>query len=329
MSLEEAIAAADAFLAENIHADSIAQPHVVATTVGAFVRRWQAAAPSQRFAVVTSGGTVAPLERQHIRHVTNCATGLRGSVSAEVLLRKGFKVIFLHKTGSILPFARHFQDGKFLSEVTPGQDDTVVLPRRLYTACVEQAQYADSIVYVPFHTVAEYMVALKGTLEACRDAMGKEGVKRVLVYLVAAVADFYVPYSLLPAEKIESRPDDPEMTIYMHKVPKALARGLVGQVWGPGAFVVTFKLETDASRVTEKVLRHINYFSNIKVVVANLLQTCRVAVTLYDVRKPDQPMEFRLPDAQQQMDGATDVTLEGMFLEKVVALHAEYIDGSW
>jgi hypothetical protein len=103
-------------------------------------------------------------------------------------------------------------------------------------------------------------------------------------------------------------------------VPKALARGLVGRKWGPGAFVVTFKLETDETKVTEKVVRHINAFSNIKMVAANLLQSYRQEVRLYDVRCPMAPVAVQRP-----VTGRCE--LEEPLVKQVVAGHDQYLSG--
>jgi len=75
--------------------------------VRAFVSR-VAAAPGARAALVTSGGTTVPLERNTVRFLDNFSGGLRGAASAEQLLRRGYSVLLLRRTGSVAPFARHF-----------------------------------------------------------------------------------------------------------------------------------------------------------------------------------------------------------------------------
>jgi phosphopantothenate---cysteine ligase (ATP) len=46
---------------------------------------------------VTSGGTSVPLEINTVRSIENFSTGLRGALSAEEFLKKGYFVIFLHR----------------------------------------------------------------------------------------------------------------------------------------------------------------------------------------------------------------------------------------
>lgn len=332
MDEEDALRAANeatiAFIRENTHEGSVTQELAVRNSVTSCIQAWLEEEPDAKFAVVTSGGTVVPLERAEIRHITNLSTGQRGATSAEHFLRSGYKVIFLHKTGSLMPFARHFQNGEFLQEAQlgPGGQTLELFGSNAskFLRAVEEHNlyYAQkgAILHVPFHTVADYQLAMKTTLESARDVLGPDRIKRLLVYLVAAVADFYVPYAQLPAHKIDSRPDLDSMTIYLNKVPKALARGLVGRVWAPGAFVVTFKLETDSTRVDEKVVKHINAFSNIRMVAANLLQTCRQRIALYDVRDPANPTVLEKP---------ADRELEEGLVARVIAGHHEFVEGKW
>lgn len=53
---------------------------------------------------VSAGGTSVPLEKNTVRSVENFSTGLRGALSAEEFLKKGYYVIFLHRDNSIMPF---------------------------------------------------------------------------------------------------------------------------------------------------------------------------------------------------------------------------------
>lgn len=73
---------------------------------------------------VTSGGTKVPLEVNMVRFLDNFSQGERGAFSAEAFLCKGYRVIFLHRSGSVFPFTRSFRksisphiDGKFLSSI--------------------------------------------------------------------------------------------------------------------------------------------------------------------------------------------------------------------
>lgn len=335
--LDEADMAVASFIAENIHSGSVTQEVPTERSVREFVEyhRRNSDGPI-RFALATGGGTVAPLERQEIRHITNLSTGKRGATSCEWLLREGYCVVYFHKTGSLLPFSRHFQDGSFMDSTTIVEEaDGTKLCRlsstfntgnsgyTLTDAVTEYQKYCvheKRCLHVPFHTVADYQLGMRTILETFRKTLPAGEMKHLLVYLVAAVADFYIPFSLLPKEKIDSKPSEDSMTVYLHKVPKALARGLVARRWGDGAFVTTFKLETDETRVNEKVMKHINAFANIRVVVANLLQTCRTDIDVYDTRDPANPLHIKKSDG---------VEIEEPLVKRVVAKHQEFREDRW
>jgi phosphopantothenate---cysteine ligase (ATP) len=56
--------------------------------------------------LVTSGGTAVDLEKHTVRSVENFSTGLRGAVSVEEFLRRGYAVVHLWRDGSASPYAR-------------------------------------------------------------------------------------------------------------------------------------------------------------------------------------------------------------------------------
>ena len=56
--------------------------------------------------VVTSGGTAVDLEVNAVRCLDNFSTGLRGAVSVEEFLKRGYAVIHLWREGSASPYAR-------------------------------------------------------------------------------------------------------------------------------------------------------------------------------------------------------------------------------
>mmetsp|Transcript_780 Transcript_780/g.1539 ORF Transcript_780/g.1539 Transcript_780/m.1539 type:complete len:564 (+) Transcript_780:211-1902(+) len=61
-------------------------------------------------ALVTSGGTAADLEINAVRFLDNFSTGLRGAVSVEEFLKRGYAVIHLQREGSSSPFGRLVAD---------------------------------------------------------------------------------------------------------------------------------------------------------------------------------------------------------------------------
>jgi hypothetical protein len=91
---------------------------------------------------------------------------------------------------------------------------------------------------------------------------------RVMFYLAAAVSDFYVPWPELPEHKIQSGGGG--LNLQLQQVPKCL--GLLRNNWAPGAFYVSFKLETDEQLLLEKSKASINNYG-VHCVVANELHT--------------------------------------------------------
>jgi phosphopantothenate-cysteine ligase len=57
-------------------------------------------------AIVSSGGTAVDLERNAVRCLENFSTGLRGAVSVEEFLQRGYAVIHLWRDGSASPYSR-------------------------------------------------------------------------------------------------------------------------------------------------------------------------------------------------------------------------------
>lgn len=62
--------------------------------------------------VITSGGTMVPLEKNMVRFIDNFSQGTRGAASAECFLALGFAVVFVHRKRSRMPFTR------FCSKIT-------------------------------------------------------------------------------------------------------------------------------------------------------------------------------------------------------------------
>lgn len=58
--------------------------------------------------LITSGGTIAPLEKRLVRYIDNFSTGNRGARAAECFIQQECHVIFLHRKGSCCPYARLF-----------------------------------------------------------------------------------------------------------------------------------------------------------------------------------------------------------------------------
>lgn len=96
-----------------------------------------------------------------------------------------------------------------------------------------------------------------------------------MLYLAAAVADFYIPKDQMPEHKIQS--SDGPLQLSLQLVPKML-EPLVKE-WVPQAYVVSFKLETNKDILVSKSLQALEKYQH-QLVVANLLDTRKKEVKL-------------------------------------------------
>lgn len=115
------------------------------------------------------------------------------------------------------------------------------------------AQETNKILYISFTSVVDYMWLLRAACE-CLAAFEK----RALLYLAAAVSDFYIPSDMMPTHKMQSGHGAP--TISLQLVPKMLAP--LVSLWVPNAFVVSFKLETDENLLIVKSRDSLNKYKH-------------------------------------------------------------------
>ncbi|KAK2053142.1 DNA/pantothenate metabolism flavoprotein [Colletotrichum caudatum] len=165
------------------------------------------AASSRRIVLVTSGGTTVPLEKQTVRFIDNFSAGTRGATSAEYFLEAGYAVIFLHRQFSLQPYSRHYSHATdcFLDFLAEGDDGTVVAnPEhqermravlRKYTA----AKRNNMLLMLPFTTITDYLFELRAIAGLLRP-LGPSA----LLYLAAAVSDFFLPQDRMAEHKIQS-----------------------------------------------------------------------------------------------------------------------------
>ncbi|CAL7934751.1 unnamed protein product [Xylocopa violacea] len=222
---------------------------------------------NNKVALITSGGTTIPLEHNTVRFVDNFSAGTRGSVSAEYFLENGYAVIFMYRVNSLEPFSRHFKGQKFLDMLEVNERDgnctITVLPQ--YTENLKNILHKykevlnqDKLLQLTFTTLSEYLWLLRSACQALACLRNN-----AILYLAAAVSDFYIPSNELSVHKI---PSCGPSTLSLQLVPKILAP--LVSLWVPEAFVVSFKLETDETLLISKL------------VIANMLQTRKQQVTI-------------------------------------------------
>ncbi|XP_052758121.1 phosphopantothenate--cysteine ligase [Galleria mellonella] len=272
-----------------------------------------------KIVLVTSGGTTVPLEHNTVRFVDNFSAGTRGSASAEYFLEHGYAVIFMHRQKSLEPFTRHFSGQKLLdmleiqergpnTTITVRPDSVDVLAPVLVR--YKAALAAGAVLQVAFTSVSEYFWLLRAACE-CLARLGP----RALLYLAAAVSDFYIPKDRVPTHKMQSESGAP--VIQLQLVPKMLAP--LVNLWVPAAYVVSFKLETDESLLIPKARAALEKYKH-KMVVANMLQSRHHRVILVS---PEASQEIVLT----REDIHAGVDIESAIVSEIVRLHAEHLAG--
>ena len=268
--------------------------------------------------LVTSGGTTAPLERSAVRFIDNFSSGSRGAASAEYFLERGYAVVFLHREGSLRPFERRLPSvaAECLENVRSvgassilgvmrvvdesrgdAADDNASNGGRVEAIPTAQQALAPAVLghldaarrgallCVSYTSVFEYLQYLK---EICV-VLGSECGENAMVYLAAAVSDFYAPWATLPEHKMQSRDgkdadggNGSGLVIRLEQTPKML--GHVRFRWCPRAFVVAFKLETDPEILHRKASASLRTYGA-HVVVANEMAKRRDAVWMCSLER--------------------------------------------
>ncbi|XP_003431032.1 phosphopantothenate--cysteine ligase isoform X6 [Ornithorhynchus anatinus] len=135
-----------------------------------------------------------------------------------------------------------------------------------------------------------------------------------MFYLAAAVSDFYVPASEMPQHKIQSSAGPLQITMKM--VPKMLSPLI--KDWAPGAFVISFKLETDPTIVIDRARKALETYSH-QVVVANVLESRRTSVVVV-TRDSETPLS--LTD-EELNDG---IEIEEKIVSTLQSQHTAFMD---
>lgn len=271
-----------------------------------------------RFVLITSGGTSVPLERNTVRFIDNFSRGTRGASSAEKFLKRGYAVIFLHRTQTLEPFLRHFNQRLVfdtLSEclLSEEDDDKLALEpmhnllddMKELLKCYRESK--DRLLSIGFVELADYI----HYLHQISIVMNQLAPKSIL-YLAAAVSDFYIPPSNLSTHKINS--DEP-LKLTLQLVPKFL-HPLV-KYWVPDAYVVSFKLETDPDKLIAKSRRALECYGH-KLVIANELKSRTERVLLVD--------QWRVKEIVLKDQNPEIREIEVAIIDELVQRHNNFID---
>lgn len=307
----------------------------------------------EKLILITSGGTTVPLENNTVRFVDNFSAGTRGASSAEEFLLNGYSVIFLYREFSLTPFNRFFQNDQFFLDYFNDVDidepvdtkltinsrfmETIINEKKLYQKYVTSGK---KLLLLPFTTVNQYLWSLREISLLLNNV-------NCILYLAAAVSDFYVPTNKLSEHKIQSRSykssgskevedttnddidtidtniseessrttKDGKLLISMDPVPKFLRR--IVESWAPKAMLVSFKLETDNDLLLLKAQQSLDRYQH-QLVIGNLLQTRKQEVVFVTP-------ENRLGTVVRIDENSKD-TLESHIVKNVIKIHDDWID---
>lgn len=277
----------------------------------------------RRVVLVTSGGTTVPLERQTVRFIDNFSAGTRGATSAEYFLETGYAVIFLHRQFSLLPYSRHYSHATdcFLDFLHEGPDGSVVANDEYKEKMVtvlrkyNSAKAKNLLLTLPFTTINDYLFVLRAIAQLMRP-LGPNA----LLYLAAAVSDFFVPPERMVEHKIQSTtaadrqatiegaqkdsvdteeeeetfdnfdsspavPRSKRLIVDLDPVPKFLKNLVDG--WAPQGMIVSFKLETDPDILVHKAQYSLTRYQH-HLVIGNLLSTRKWEVVFVAPGQKDQ-----------------------------------------
>lgn len=270
----------------------------------------------RRVVVITSGGTKVPLESRTVRFLDNFSSGRRGASSAEYFIEAGYAVIFLHRHRSLFPYTRMFSTINMLDalQLKSEQGEVVVNQEVLPNITKVLKRYQEVkdcrfLLPIEFSALSEYLHLLKAAAQALSTIGSK-----AMFYLAAAVSDFYIPASEMPEHKIQSSNGPLQLSLNM--VPKILSP--LVKDWSPQAFVISFKLETDASILLDKAKKALDTYRH-QAVVANVLDSRRGYVV---VVTRDTQVELILTDD----DVKKDIEIEERIVSNLTSAHSKFIE---
>ena len=200
--------------------------------------------------------------------------------------------MFLHREFSLEPYSRHYShERNCLLDFLTVDDFGKVTVKDEYQGRLGEvlgkynhAKDANALLKLPFTSLPDYLHMLRavcGVLAEFR--VGPSA----LIYLAAAVSDFFIPLTDLAEHKIQSR--EGPLEIKMDPVPKML-RALVKE-WAPEAFVVSFKLETDPELLLAKARGALSKYGH-QLVVGNILNTRKRTVTMVPADAKEYPVSL-------------------------------------
>ena len=281
------------------HIDSIHSPSSSSTTPPIAVPSSKRPSPipdlhKRKVVLVTSGGTLVPLELQPVRYIDNFSTGTRGAAAVEQFIRLGYAVIHLMREGTCPAFARHLPRlwGEKGFALTPSVMDNLHLqpddslrigtgpspsPMKLQLKRYTEATVGHRLLVLPFTTLSSYVHSLSVILPLLSPLSS-----RVLLVSAAAVSDYFIPLSTLSPHKLPST--STSLTLTLSPTPKLLP---IFRHFCPHSVCVSFKLDTQWEGLEGKGRKAIDEYGMNVVVLNELHSRYDKVVLLYEDYKEE------------------------------------------
>lgn len=215
--------------------------------------------------LITSGGTTVPLEEKTVRFIDNFSIGTRGSISAEHFLDNNYAVVFLYRKRSLAPYERKFHNLNIFDSIKYSDDSFQFEPTDLTDAFKKynEIKQKNRLFKVEFTSLFDYLTLLE---YICKEIDCLK--QNALVYLAAAVSDFYLPKNEIPTHKIQSNSAE-GLNLTLKSTPKLL--GKLKSDWCQQAFITSFKLETDHDLLLKKCKQSLDRYGH-HLVIGNILE---------------------------------------------------------
>jgi phosphopantothenate-cysteine ligase len=216
----------------------------------------------------------------------------------------------------MIPYERHFKEMSILDILDTTVDKLIVNTALKDTSKdlineYKRVKENNLLLKIEFNTIYEYLTMFK--FISSQLSVVNE---RALVYLAAAVSDFYIPNENLPKHKIQSNGND--LHIALKPVPKLL--GMLKKSWCKLAFVVSFKLETDENLLEIKCKKSLEIYKH-DVVIGNLLNERKYHVSVFGNDFSKNKMEM----INDIFIKDFDIEIEKPLIFYIISLHDEYI----
>lgn len=224
-------------------------------------------------------------------------------------LKHGYRVIFLHRKGSLTPFNHRIKNVSFDDfEVCQETLKLKVCNQKIIKAQAEYNEHRDNLLLIDYYTVADYLFLLL-EMSKLLAPLGDEA----MLFLAAAVSDFFLADKYISEHKICSD-EASNFQITLSPVPKMI--DFLKESACPRAFIVSFKLETDERLVISKAQQSLEKYGH-DLVVANALNTRQTHLWLV------APHEAEI---EQIVSTSPDEEIEDELVQKVIKRHIHFCE---